>query len=465
MYKKNQKIHFVGIGGIGMSGIAELLLNLGYRVSGSDLKESANVERLREAGGKIFLGHEANRVKGADVVVVSSAVSSDNPEVLRARADNVPVIPRAEMLAELMRMKYGIAVAGSHGKTTTTSLIATVMAEAGMDPTMVIGGRLNSLGSNARLGSGEFIVAEADESDGSFLLLSPTLAVVTNVDPEHLDHYGDMENLREAFLQFVNKVPFYGLVILCMDHPAVRGLLPHVRKRCVTYGRSRQADFRATNIHREGWSSRFRVLRRGEELGEIRLGMPGLHNVSNALAAVAVACELELDFAGVRRGLEHFAGIQRRMQIKGRSGGLLVVDDYAHHPAEIRATLDAARKGWDRRILAVFQPHRYTRTQLCFDEFLGAFQDADVLVITDIYAAGERERVGVHARKLADGIRKQGHREVHYLAGFSDIVALLKDAAEEGDMVLTLGAGDVYRVGEMLLKTLDAEHGHPQGNG
>ncbi len=454
MYKKNQKIHFVGIGGIGMSGIAELLLNLNYQVSGSDLRETAATERLERLGGTVHKGHREEHVLGADVVVVSSAVSQDNPEVVRARAENIPVIPRAEMLAELMRMKYGIAVAGSHGKTTTTSLIATVLAEGGMDPTMVIGGRLNSLGSNARLGDGDFLVAEADESDGSFLMLSPTVAVVTNIDPEHLDHYRDMQNLKEAFLRFVDKVPFYGLVVLCMDHPNVCGLLPQVRKRHVTYGLSRQADFRARDIRREGWETRFRVVRREEELGEIRLRMPGLHNVSNALAAVAVGHEMDLAFSVVKQGLENFGGIQRRLEIKGKEGGIVVVDDYAHHPAEIRATLDAARRGWDQRILAVFQPHRYTRTQLCFDDFLSAFHDADTVIVTDIYPAGEKELMGVNAKKLMEGIRKQGHKEVRYLPEFPEIVSYLSDTCREGDMVLTLGAGDVYQVGEELLRKL-----------
>jgi len=454
MYKKNHKIHFVGIGGIGMSGIAELLLNLNYEVSGSDLRQTTTTDRLTQLGGIVHLGHDAEHIQEADVVVVSSAVPSNNPEVTSARAQNIPVIPRAEMLAELMRMKYGIAVAGSHGKTTTTSLIATVMAEGGMDPTMVIGGRLNSLGSNAKLGGGDFLVAEADESDGSFLMLSPTVAVVTNIDPEHLDHYKDMQNLKEAFLRFVGRVPFYGLVVLCMDHPNVCGLLPQVRKRHATYGLSRQADFRAQDIRREGWETRFRVVRQEEDLGEIRLRMPGLHNVSNALAAVVVGHELDLDFSVVKQGLENFEGIQRRLEIKGKQGGTVVVDDYAHHPAEIRATLDAARRGWDKRILAVFQPHRYTRTQLCFEDFLGAFHDADSVILTDIYAAGEKELMGVHAKRLAEGIRKQGHKEVHYMPDFSEIVSHFAEVCQEGDMVLTLGAGDVYRVGEMLLEDL-----------
>lgn len=455
MYKENQKIHFVGIGGIGMSGIAELLLNLNYQVSGSDLRDSAIIERLRGLGGSIASGHRAENVEGVDVVVISSAVSMDNPEVVFARSRNIPVIPRAEMLAELMRMKYAIAVAGSHGKTTTTSLIATVLAQGNMDPTMVIGGRLNSLGTNAKLGSGDFLVAEADESDGSFLLLSPTIAVITNIDPEHLDYYRDMEALEQAFLQFMNKVPFYGLAVLCLDHPVVRGLLPQMRKRFSTYGLSRQADFRAEDIQREGWQSRFQVCRGEEELGEIRLNIPGLHNVCNALAAVAVASELELAFPVIKEALERFEGIHRRFEKKGESKGVVVVDDYAHHPAEIRSTLDAARRGQEKRTLAVFQPHRYTRTQLCFEEFLGAFHNADVLILTDIYPAGEKELVGVHARKLAKGIRRQGHKEVHYIPDVSEIVSFLLENCQEGDMVLTMGAGDVYQVGERFLEALE----------
>ncbi len=454
MYKKNQKIHFVGIGGIGMSGIAELLLNLNYEVSGSDLRESPAVERLRGLGATVHVGHRPENVGNADVVVVSSAVSSDNPEVASARARNIPVIPRAEMLAELMRMKYGIAVAGSHGKTTTTSLVASVLAAGGLDPTMIVGGRLNSLGSNARLGGGDFLVAEADESDGSFLMLSPTVAVVTNIDEEHLDHYGALENLKEAFVRFVNKVPFYGLVVLCLDHPEVASLLPKVRKRHATYGFSRQADFRAEEVRQEGWSTRFRVVRHRETLGEVRLRMPGLHNVSNALAAVAVGCELELDFPVIREALEGFQGIQRRLQVLGEEGGVVVVDDYAHHPTEIVSTLAAARRGHQGGIVAVFQPHRYTRTRLCFDRFLTAFHDADRVFVTDIYAAGEKELVGTHAKKLAEGIRRQGHRSVYYVRSFEEIVRRLAKECREGDMVLTLGAGDVYRVGEMLLEAL-----------
>jgi len=454
MYKKTQHIHFVGIGGIGMSGIAEVLLNLHYKVSGSDLKESPVTERLRRLGGIIYGDHQQQHVSGADVVVISSAVRPDNPEVIAAHAQTIPVIPRAEMLAELMRMKYGIAIAGSHGKTTTTSLIATILAEGGLDPTMVIGGRLNSLGTNAKLGRGDFLVAEADESDGSFLLLSPTIAVVTNIDAEHMDHYKDMDHLKEAFLQFINKVPFYGLAILCLDHPTINALIPGVKKRYVTYGLTRQADFRAQEIVYEGWETRFRVFHHDKELGPLRIRIPGIHNVYNALAAVVSAWELELDFSIVQQALEQFAGIHRRFQVKGEERGILVVDDYGHHPAEIRSTLDAARKVWDKRILVVFQPHRYTRTQLCFEEFLGAFHEADLLIVTDIYAAGEQEIPGVHARRLAEAIREHGHKEVVYIGSIEEVVPYLRTQTTEGDMVITLGAGDVYRTGESFLETL-----------
>jgi len=358
------------------------------------------------------------------------------------------------MLAELMRMKYGIAVAGSHGKTTTTSLIAEMLAFGGMDPTMVIGGKLKSLGTNAKLGRGEFLVAEADESDGSFLLLSPTVAVVTNIDPEHLDYYRDMKSLNEAFLQFINKVPFYGIAVLCLDHPTVQSLLPRARKRFTTYGLSRQADFRAVDIRREGWQSRFRVVCGEKALGEVRLNLPGIHNVSNALAAVVVGTELGLKFSVMQAGLEQFQGIERRFQLKGKEAGVVVVDDYAHHPAEIRTTLDAARKGMEKRVLAVFQPHRYTRTQLLFEDFLGAFHDADVLIVTDIYAAGEKELMGVHARKLVESIRKQGHKEVMYMPTFEEVLACLKKVCRKGDLVLTLGAGNIHEVGDLLLEEL-----------
>ena len=454
MYGKIRKIHFIGIGGIGMSGIAEVLLNLGYEVSGSDLRESEITRRLAELGGRIAYGHEAQNVGEADVVVTSTAVHADNPEVQEAQRRLIPVIPRAEMLAELMRMKYGIAVAGTHGKTTTTSMVATVLSHGGIDPTSVIGGRLDLLGSNAKLGQGQFLVAEADESDGSFLKLSPTIAVVTNIDADHLDYYRDLEQIKETFVDFINKVPFYGLAVLCLDDPNIQAIIPQVKKRFVTYGLSTQADLNATDIeHHEGRTS-FVVHHRGQRLGELSFRMPGRHNVLNALATVAVAMELDLPFATIAEGFRDFGGVQRRFQIKYDADGIMIVDDYGHHPAEIRATLAAARSGWDRRVVAVFQPHRYTRTQALFDEFLTAFYQADHLLVMDIYPAGEEPIEGVEAKSLAEGIAGHGHKAVHYCAGRDAAVEHLMEVVRPGDMVITLGAGNVWQVGEELAERL-----------
>ncbi|MBM4305425.1 MAG: UDP-N-acetylmuramate--L-alanine ligase, partial [Deltaproteobacteria bacterium] len=407
MYRKGKirNIHFVGIGGIGMSGIAEVLLNLGYRISGSDMKETEVTRRLQTLGCDIDYGHRRENVKEADVVVVSSAVRPNNPELEVAEERLIPVIPRAEMLAELMRMKVGIAIAGTHGKTTTTSLIATVLGAAGFDPTVVIGGRLNSIGSNAKLGQGEFLVAEADESDGSFLKLMPTIAVVTNIDPEHLDYYKGIEEIKEAFLHFLNKIPFFGLAVLCLDHPNIQSLLPKLKKRFTTYGLTAQADFHAEEIEFDGLSAAFEVLYHREKVGRLRIRMPGLHSVYNALAAVATAFELDIPFKTVQEALKDFGGIQRRFQIKGEKKGVLIVDDYGHHPVEIIATLKAAKTGWKRRVIAVFQPHRYTRTQTLFQDFLAAFYDADILILTDIYAAGEDRIEGIESKGLFEGIR------------------------------------------------------------
>jgi UDP-N-acetylmuramate--alanine ligase len=455
MYRKKiQHIHFVGIGGIGMSGIAEVLLNLGYRVSGSDLKESDVTRRLQGLGADIRRGHDQGHIENADVVVVSSAIRQDNPEVQAAKNRHIPVIPRAEMLAELMRMKYGIAVAGTHGKTTTTSLIATILGHGHLDPTVVIGGRLNSLGTNAKLGKGEFLVAEADESDGSFLKLSPTIAVITTIDLEHVDHYPDIQTIREAFVQFINKVPFYGLAILCLDQKNIQAILPEVRKRFVTYGLTPQADFRADQIACEGLYTGFDLIYRTQTLGRLRMRVPGLHNVYNALAATATAFELDIGFKVVSEAFAEFAGIERRFQIKGETEGVLVIDDYAHHPAEIKATLQTAKKGWHRRVIAVFQPHRYTRTRGLFDEFLTAFYQADVLIITDIYGAGEEKIATVEASKLYEGIRDHGHRDVTYIAEKTAIADHLTQIVREDDLVITMGAGDVWQVGEDFLKKL-----------
>lgn len=454
MYKKIRKIHFVGVGGIGMSGIAEVLINLGYKVSGSDMKESDTTRRLASLGAVIHYGHTGKNLDAADVVVISSAVKHDNPEVEAAHQKLIPVIPRAEMLAELMRLKYGIAIAGSHGKTTTTSMIATVLAHGGMDPTMVVGGKLNSLGTNAKLGQGDFMVAEADESDGSFLKLSPTISVITNIDAEHLDHYGNMESLMEAFHQFANKIPFYGLSVLCLDHLNVQALIPKMKKRYATYGLTAQADFQARDIEFDSLKTHYTAVHKGKKLGKITLSMPGLHNVYNSLAAITVAVELDMEFSTIKEGLASFSGVQRRFQIKGESGGVTVVDDYGHHPEEIKATLSAARNAWDRRVVAVFQPHRYTRTRDLFNDFLKAFYQADVVVLTDIYAAGEEPIEGVKAENLYEGIKEHGHKNVVLIHDKERIASELLNIVKEGDMVITLGAGDIWKSGEELLDRL-----------
>jgi UDP-N-acetylmuramate--alanine ligase len=456
MYRRGkiQHIHFVGIGGIGMSGIAEVLFNLGYHISGSDVKETEVTRRLRSLGCEISYGHRKENLKEADVVVISSAVRRGNPEVEAAEERLIPVIPRAEMLAELMRMKVGVAIAGTHGKTTTTSLISTVLAAGGLDPTVVIGGRLNSIGSNARLGQGEFLVAEADESDGSFLKLMPTIAVVTNIDPEHLDYYKGIDEIKETFLCFLNKIPFFGLAVLCLDHPNIQSLLPRLKKRFATYGLTTQADFQAKEIVFEGLSTSFDVIHQRQEIGRLSLRMPGLHNVYNALATLATAFELDIPFRIVQETLRDFSGIQRRFQIKGEKKGVLIVDDYGHHPVEIMATLKAARTGWGKRIIAVFQPHRYTRTQALFKDFLTAFYEADVLILTDIYPAGEDRIEGVDSKALFEGLREYGHKDVTYLADKKEIVEHLLRIISPGDLVITLGAGDIWQVSEELVNRL-----------
>ena len=453
MYRKGLEIHFVGIGGIGMSGIAELLLNLGYRVSGSDLRLSDTTERLARAGAKIVSGHgAANIPEDARVVVVSSAVRADNEEVLEAHRRKIPVIPRAEMLAELMRMKYGIAIAGTHGKTTTTSMVATVLAAAGWDPTAVVGGKLNSLGSNAKLGSGDFLVAEADESDGSFVKLSPTVAVVTNIDPEHLDYYSGIGQIKETFLHFLNKVPFYGFAVLCVDHPNVLELIPSLQKTYVTYGFSHQADYRADAVVPEGMTNRFRVMRREQLLGEVTLTAAGRHNVSNALAAVTVASELGIPVDKIREGLADYRGVHRRFQVKGERGGVTVVDDYGHHPAEIRATLSAAREVWpDRRIVVGFQPHRYSRTNALFQEFLSAFHEADLLLVFDVYPAGEEPIPGASGERLSEAIRDHGHKATFYAGKATEAAADVVPRLRPGDIFLIMGAGDVWKLADVVV--------------
>ncbi len=456
MFHNIRKIHFVGIGGTGMSGIAEVLVNLGFTVSGSDLADGDSLRRLARLGCRVEIGHDARNLRDAQVVVVSSAVNARNPEVAAARDAGIPVIPRAEMLAELMRMKFGVAVGGAHGKTTTTWLASLVLDKGGMDPTIVVGGRLRALDTNARLGGGRFLVAEADESDGSFLRLSPTIAVITNLDREHLDHYGTMEKLRATFVEFANRVPFYGATVVCVDDPLARGLLPDLHRRVITYGFSDDAEVRAQGRRREAGKTRFTVTRHGKELGEIVLQVPGEHMVRNALAAVCVGLEVGVPFAAIREALGEFSGIARRMEVRAESDGVLIVDDYGHHPAEIAATLAAARE-WQpgRRIVAVFQPHRYTRTADLAPQFGPPLAKADRVVVTAIYPAGEPPIEGVHAGLVADAAKASG-ANASLVATWEDAVDLLLPEIRPGDVVLTLGAGDVWKAGDLLAARLAA---------
>ena len=449
-----RSIHFVGVGGVGMSGIAEVLLDSGFEVTGSDLRQNDYTRRLQVKGARLFVGHEAEYVALADVVVFSSAVPATNPELLAARRRGIPVIPRAEMLGELMRLKDGIAIAGSHGKTTTTSLVATVLRGAGLDPTVVIGGRLNALGSGAATGAGDLLVAEADESDGSFLHLIPDVAVITNIDPEHLDHYGSLEAVKEAFVGFANRVPFYGLVVACVDHPNVQDILPRIDKRIVSYGFSAAADYRARNLVLSGLSVGFDVEHRHESLGRFEVRMPGRHNVLNALATIAVADELRVDRDHVRAALRTFEGVQRRFSVVGEAAGITVVDDYGHHPAEVEVTLEAAQQAYGRRLVVAFQPHRYTRTRDLFDELTRAFERADVLFLTDVYAAGEKPIEGADARRLAEAIAAHGHRDVTLVEDRKELAKAIRERVEPGDVVLTLGAGDITRTGTELIEVL-----------
>ncbi|KAB2842905.1 UDP-N-acetylmuramate--L-alanine ligase [bacterium] len=451
MFQRYQNLHFVGIGGIGMSGIAEVLLNLGYRISGSDQKRSPITARLKKKGARIHYGHKASHIEGAQVVVISSAVRLSNPEVAAAKKAGIPVIPRAEMLAELMRLKYGIAVAGSHGKTTTTSLVGQVLSGAGMDPTMVIGGRLNSLRSNAKLGKGEFLVAEADESDGSFLKLNPTIAVITNIDPEHLDHYKDFEALKETFVAFANKVPFYGSIVACADHPVVRELLPRFQRKVVTYGLESSADYGAEKMVQEGLRQRFIVLYRKEKLGEVVLQSPGRHSVANALAAIAVGRELDIPFRKIAAALKGFRGIERRFQVLC-DNGVTVIDDYGHHPVEIRATLKALREAFpERRLVALFQPHRYTRTRDLFHDFAQSFGDADKVFLTEVYPAGEDPIVGVSSRALHDAMDQA---KTVFRADKLSLIPAVLEQVQPGDVILSLGAGDITKIGHELARQI-----------
>jgi len=449
MFKRINHVHFVGIGGIGMSGIAEVLLNLGYKVTGSDIRSTTITDRLEQLGATIYPRHAAENVKTAHVVVISSAVRMDNPEITEAHCRKIPVIARAEMLAELARLKYAITVAGTHGKTTTTSMIATVLDRAGYDPTVVVGGRLNTIGSNARLGKGDFIVLEADESDRSFLLLSPTIAVVTNIEEDHLDHYRDLEDIQTAFLSFINKVPFYGAAILCIDEPPVQSLIPQIKRRIVTYGAAATADICMTDVSLEGLGSVFSLRFDGRNVQRLKLNVPGMHNVSNATAAFAAARDMGIDSGIIAAALEDFRGVDRRFQIKSRDG-VTVIDDYAHHPTEIRATLSAAKSGNFRRIFAIFQPHRYTRTYHLFDDFARAFNLADVALILDIYPAGENPIDGITTPALIEQLKSFGHKNAIYAPNFEMIESYIIANAKPGDAVVVMGAGSVTRLSDTL---------------
>ena len=461
MNRKTKHIHFVGIGGIGMSGIAELLLNLGYKVSGSDLSRSAITDNLARLGGSIYQGHHGDWVEGANVVVTSSAIPQDNPEVVRARETNVPVIMRAEMLAELMRLKkFGIAIAGSHGKTSTTSMVSWMLASAGLDPTIVIGGKVDALGGNAKLGAGEFLVAEADESDGSFLKLSPVVEVITNIDLEHLDYYRDLDHIKATFLDFIDKIPFYGAAIVCLDDENIADILPAIKKRIITYGLTPQSDVFGDSITWQDGRVHFTVRSAAGELGRIDIAPPGIHNVYNALAVVCVGLELELPFEEIKKALKSFAGVQRRMQKKGEISGITVVDDYGHHPTEIRATLAAIKQAWpEKRLVVLFQPHRYSRTKALFKEFQTCFHKADCLVMTDIYAASEKPLEGVTSESLLEATMRHGQRHTRYIAKVEEMAEQLLPFLEKDDLVLTLGAGNIVRVGEELLELLHQKAG------
>lgn len=452
-FGRTKKIHFIGVGGIGMSGIAELLLNLGYEVSGSDLRDSSATRRIKDLGGQVYPGHQRANIRGADVVVYSSAVPENNPEILEAREKHIPVIPRAEMLAELMRLKYGISIAGAHGKTTTTSIVASILTSGGLDPTVVIGGRLDIWGgSNAKLGQGDILVAESDESDGSFMALSPTIAVVTNIDLEHVDHYGDMDSIRDTFVDFINKIPFYGTAILCLDNEEIQNIIPRLQKKYITYGLSSQADIQAREIEYGQMEVSFEALVRNRSLGRMTVGLPGNHNVLNALAGVAVGLELELAPSRIKKGLKNLGGLARRFQIKGEKQGITVIDDYGHHPTEISATLETAKRCWpERRLVVVFQPHRYTRTRALLDRFVICFNQADVLIIAPIYPAGEDPLPGVSSELLGRGIKEHGHREVILAEKDEDIIALLEKIKKTGDVLMTLGAGDIHKIGDEII--------------
>ena len=454
MFGKTKHIHFVGIGGVGISGIAEVLLNQGFLISGSDLKQTEVTDRLAELGGDIYIGHSDANIDGADVLVVSSAVPPSNAEVMSAKEKKIPVIVRIEMLAELMRMKYSIAVAGTHGKTTTTAMIASVLEHGSLDPTVVDGGIITGLGSNARLGGSEFMVVEADEAYGSINRMSSTIAVVTNVDNDHLDHYKDMDEIKKAFLNFINRVPFYGVAILCLDEENIQELVPKIEKRFTTYGVDTQADLTATEVQVDGTGSSYTANRNGEALGRIHVKLPGRHNVANSLAAVSVGLELDISFGKIAEALEAFPGVHHRFELLGDVNNILVIDDYGHHPTEIKATLRAGRETYDRRIVAIFQPHRYTRVSLLADDFARCFYQADVLIVTEIYSALEAPIEGATGEMLATAIRDYGHKNVTYIPDKEKIADAACEMIHPGDLVITLGAGDIWRVGEEIVEKL-----------
>lgn len=461
MFEQYKVIHFVGIGGIGMSGIAEVLHNLGYEVTGSDIKDSETTKGLRALGIKVYIGHKAEHIDDAHVLVISSAISGDNPEVAEARRRAIPVIPRAEMLAELARLKYGILVAGAHGKTTTTSLISTVLAYGGLDPTVVIGGRLKATGTNARLGQGAFLVAEADESDGSFLMLSPTIAVITNIDREHMDFFKTMHSLKKAFLSFISKVPFYGASIVCIENKELRKLIHSVHRRCVTYGFSSDADIYAVHTEKGFMSASFDVVHKGRNIGKFHLPLQGAHNILNGLASIAAGIELNVDVDVIREALKKFSGVQRRFELKGEEKGIKIFDDYGHHPTEIKATLGAAKEGLmdskgSQRLFVVFQPHRYTRTRDLMNKFSSCFPDADVLYLMDIYPAGEKPIDGVNSKVLFNNINKTGHLDVAFIPDREELIEKILSRIRKGDICFTLGAGDVWKIGDEILNKLRA---------
>ncbi len=455
MFSSIKKLHFVGIGGIGMSGIAELLLNQGFLITGSDRAASENTDRLSSLGVQVYIGHKAENLEpDVDVLVYSSAVPPDNPELVEAHRRTIPVIRRAEMLAEVMRLKYGIGIAGTHGKTTTTTMIGLVLMEGGIDPTVIVGGRVNLLAkSNARLGKGDFIVVEADEYDRSFLMLTPTIAVLTTLETDHLDCYRDLEDIKAAFIQFAAKVPFYGFVVLCLDEPALQDIMPKIKKKIITYGLNGQADLQALDIVHKENTTTFSLVRGGEDLGQVRLRVPGRHNVLNALASIAVGLELHIPFAKIKAGIEKFTGVVRRGEVKAEMDGITVIDDYAHHPTEIKATLQGAKGGWRRRVICVFQPHLYSRTRDFYDEFGRAFFNADVLVVTDVYPAREEPIQGVTGELIANAARDFGHKQVHYIADKTKVPAFLASIVRSGDIVITMGAGDIWKFGEEFIRT------------